>query len=131
MEDYIERVQPKNNTKPKLDLHACPLTVLYSNVQMPPKVLQMIQEQAKWLTASAMAARIQSVYSQVTTKQIHKAWREQSETYWQCNDEQLPSVKMLLAEYCYEHFIFTFTCMLTTLNHTTTAWFIHFISYIC
>ena len=32
---------------------------------------------------------------------------------------------------CYEHFIFTFTYMLTTLNHATTAWFIHFISYIC
>jgi len=56
--------------------------VLYSDVQMPAEVLQMIQEQAEWLTPSAMAVKIQSVYSQVTTKQIHKAWWEQSETYW-------------------------------------------------
>jgi hypothetical protein len=73
--------------------------ILYSDVQMPPEVLQMIQEQAEWLTPDAMAAKIQSVYSHVTTKQIHKAWREQSETYWRRDNEKLPSAKKLLAEY--------------------------------
>jgi len=73
--------------------------VLYSDVRMPPEALQMIQEHAEWLTPSAMATKIQSTHSQVTRCQIHTAWREQSETYWRRDDEQLPSAKKLLAEY--------------------------------
>ena len=66
---------------------------------MPSEALQMIQEQVEWLTPSAMATKIQSIHSQVTRCQIHTAWQEQSKTYWQCDDEQLPSAKKLLAEY--------------------------------
>ncbi|KAF8234223.1 hypothetical protein L208DRAFT_1125353, partial [Tricholoma matsutake] len=56
--------------------------VLYVDVHMPPEGLQMIQEQAEWLTPAAMATKIQSIYPQVTTIQIHAAWRELSQQYW-------------------------------------------------
>ena len=59
----------------------------------------MIQEQAEWLTPAAMASKIQLVYPQVTTKQIHAAWREISQAYWRRDDAQLPSAKKLLAEF--------------------------------
>ena len=66
---------------------------------MPPEALQMIQDLAEWSTPVAMAVKIQLVYPQVTTKQIHAAWRELSQTFWQRDDEQLLSAKKLLAEY--------------------------------
>jgi len=56
--------------------------VLYVDVRMPPEAMQMIQEQAEWSTPAAMATKIQSIYTQVTTKQIHAAWRELSQQYW-------------------------------------------------
>ena len=73
--------------------------VLYIDVGMPPEALQMIQEQAEWSTPVEMATKIQSVYPQVTTKQIHAAWRGLSQEYWRHNDIQLISAKKLLAEY--------------------------------
>ena len=45
--------------------------VLYSDIQMPPEVLQTIQEQAEWSTPSAMAAKIQSAYPQVKVGCMH------------------------------------------------------------
>jgi len=73
--------------------------VLYVDVGMPPEALQMIQEQAEWSTPAEMATKIQSVYPQVTTKQIHAAWRGLSQEYWRRDDIQLISAKKLLAEY--------------------------------
>jgi hypothetical protein len=73
--------------------------VLYVDVCMPPEALQMIQEQAEWSTPAAMATKIQSIYPQVTTMQIHAAWRELSQQYWHHDKMQLPSAKKLLAEY--------------------------------
>jgi hypothetical protein len=73
--------------------------VLYVDVGMPPEALQIIQEQAEWSTPAAMAAKIQSIYPQVTTKQIHAAWRGLSQAHWRCDDEQLPSARKLLDEY--------------------------------
>ena len=72
--------------------------VSYSDVRMPPEALQIICEQAEWLTPSTMAAKIQAAYPHVTTNQIHSAWREFSETHWRREDAQLPSAKTLLAE---------------------------------
>ena len=50
-----------------------------------------------------MAAKIQSIYPQITTKQIHKAaikaWRELSQAHWHWDDAQLQSVQKLLEEY--------------------------------
>jgi len=66
---------------------------------MPPEALQMIREQAEWSTPAAMTSKIRSLYPQVTTKQIHAAWREISQTYWRRDDAQLPSAKKLLAEF--------------------------------
>ena len=74
--------------------------VLNVDVGMPPpKALQMIEEQAEWLTLAAMASKIQSRYPQVTMKQIHNALKGPSQAYWQHDDEQLLSVKKLLDEY--------------------------------
>jgi hypothetical protein len=73
--------------------------VLYVDVGMPPEALQMIEEQAEWSTPSQMATKIQSQYPQVTTKQIHSAWRGLSQEFWRRDDEQLPSTRKLLAEY--------------------------------
>ena len=66
---------------------------------MPPEAMQMIEEQVQWLTPSALAAKVQSAHPQVTTKQIHNAWRELSQSYWRRDELQLPSAKQLLAEY--------------------------------
>ncbi|KAI9451152.1 hypothetical protein F5148DRAFT_1290321 [Russula earlei] len=66
---------------------------------MPPKALKVIEEQVEWLTPSAMASRVQASYPQVTSKQIHKAWRELSQVYWQCDKLQLASARKLLVEY--------------------------------
>jgi hypothetical protein len=46
-----------------------------------------------------MATKIQSIYPQVTTMQIHAAWRELSKQYWHHDEMQLPSAKKLLAKY--------------------------------
>lgn len=73
--------------------------VLYVDVTMPPEALQMIEEQAEWSTPTAMASKIQSAYPQVTTKQIHAAWRELSQAYWRRDVNQLLSAKKLLQEY--------------------------------
>jgi len=73
---------------------------------MPPEALQMVQDLAKWSTTATMAVKIQLVYPQVTMKEIHMAWKELSQTYWQQDDEQLLSAKKLLAEYSDEVDIF-------------------------
>jgi hypothetical protein len=73
--------------------------VLYVDVGMPPEGQQMIEEQAEWLTPAMIAAKIQSIYPQITTKQIYTAWRELSQAHWRRNDVQLQSAQMLLAEY--------------------------------
>jgi len=73
--------------------------VLYVDVGMPPESLQMIEEQAEWSTPAEMAAKIQSIYPQITTKQIHKAWRELSRAHWHRDDAQLQSAQKLLEEY--------------------------------
>lgn len=66
---------------------------------MPPEALQTIHEQAEWSTPAAMATKIQLIYPQVTTMQIHAAWRKLSQQYWRRDKMQLPSAKKLLAEY--------------------------------
>ncbi|KAF8220747.1 hypothetical protein L208DRAFT_1382540 [Tricholoma matsutake] len=73
--------------------------VLYVDVCMPLEALQMIQEQAEWSTPATMATKIQSIYPQVTTMQIHAAWRKLSQQYWHHDKMQLPSAKKLLAKY--------------------------------
>lgn len=73
--------------------------MLYFDVTMPPTALQTIEEQAEWSTPAAMAAKIQSIHPQVTTKQIHAAWRGLSRLYWHRDDAQLPSAQKLLGEY--------------------------------
>ena len=73
--------------------------VVYDDIRMPPEALQMIQEQAEWSTPAAMAGKIQLVYPQVTTKQIHAVWRELSQAFWRRDDAQLLSAKKLLAEF--------------------------------
>lgn len=73
--------------------------VLYSDVRMPTEALQIIQEQAEWSTPSAMATKIQATYPQITTSQIHSAWREFSETFWRREEAQLSSARTLLAEF--------------------------------
>ena len=59
----------------------------------------MVQDLAEWSTPATMAVKIQLAHPQVTTKQIHMAWRELSQTYWRRDDDQLLSAKKLLAEY--------------------------------
>ena len=73
---------------------------------MPPEALKMIEEQVEWLTPAAMASKVQASYPQVTSKQIHKAWRKLSQVYWRHDKLQLPSAKKLLAEYPEEADVF-------------------------
>jgi hypothetical protein len=44
-------------------------------------------------------SKVQTAYPQVTSKQVHRAWRELSQTYWRRDELQLPSARKLLAEY--------------------------------
>ena len=66
---------------------------------MPPEALQMIEENVEWLTPSAMVSKVKSAYPQVSSAQIHTAWRELSKVHWHRDNLQLPSAKKLLAEY--------------------------------
>ena len=59
----------------------------------------MIEEQVEWLTPAAMVSKVQTAYPRVTSKQVHRAWRELSQTYWRRDELQLPSARKLLTEY--------------------------------
>jgi hypothetical protein len=51
------------------------------DVTIPPEALQLIEEHMEWLTPVAMVTKVQSIFPQVTSAQIHTAWREMSEVH--------------------------------------------------
>ncbi|KAJ7909714.1 hypothetical protein B0H13DRAFT_2330063 [Mycena leptocephala] len=73
--------------------------VSYVDVSMPLEGLDMIHENVEWLTPVAMVTKVQAAFPQVTAAQIHRAWMEMSEVFWQFDDDQLLSTKKLLEEH--------------------------------
>ncbi|KAJ6606863.1 hypothetical protein B0H10DRAFT_578507 [Mycena sp. CBHHK59/15] len=73
--------------------------ISYVDVSMPPGALDIVRENVQWLTPVAMVSKVQASFLNVTAAQIHRAWTEMSEVYWQWDDAQLPSAEKLLEEY--------------------------------
>jgi hypothetical protein len=66
---------------------------------MPPEAVAMIREILEWSTPNSLTPKIQAVYPAVTSKQVHAAWTEMSETLWKRDPLQLPSAEILLKEF--------------------------------
>jgi hypothetical protein len=81
--------------------------VNYTDVSMPAGALDIVRENVQWLTPVAMVGKVQAAFPAVTAAQIHRAWMEMSEVFWWCDDQQLPSTKMLLEELTDDVDIFT------------------------
>ena len=71
----------------------------YYDVAMPPEALKIIQNSIEWSTPVSLVAKIQSMYPNVSSKQIHLAWSAMSKTIWKKDEQQLPSAEKLLAEF--------------------------------
>ena len=71
----------------------------YYDVAMPPEALKIIQNSIEWSTPVSLVAKIQSMYPNVSSKQIHSAWSAMSETIWKKDEQQLPSAEKLLTEF--------------------------------
>jgi hypothetical protein len=71
----------------------------YYDVEMPDGASEIIQESLEWLTPILLVPKIQALYPNISAKQIHSTWSRMSEILWRKDDEQLPSVEKLLAEF--------------------------------
>ena len=71
----------------------------YYDVAMPPEALKIIQNSIEWSTLVSLVMKIQSMYPNVSSKQIHSAWSAMSETIWKKDEQQLPSAEKLLMEF--------------------------------
>ena len=66
---------------------------------MPPEAADIVSENLEWSTPSLIIPKVQAVYPQVTSKQVHKAWTKMSEVLWKQDHMQLLSAKKLLEEF--------------------------------
>jgi hypothetical protein len=73
--------------------------VPYYDVEMPQGASDIIRESLEWTTPVTLVPKIQALYPNVSANQIHAAWSQMSETLWKKDEQQLPSVEKLLAEY--------------------------------
>jgi hypothetical protein len=72
--------------------------VNYTDVSMPAGALDIVRENAQWLTPVAMGSEVQAAFPAVTAAQFQRAWMEMSEAFWRRENQQLLSTKMLLEE---------------------------------
>ena len=77
----------------------CIRHVDYLDVWMPDGATEMICDQADWATPVALVPKVQASFPQVTALQIHAAWQQMSQMFWQQDNVQLPSASLLLNEY--------------------------------
>ncbi|KAG6808211.1 hypothetical protein H0H92_005025 [Tricholoma furcatifolium] len=73
--------------------------VIYTDVSMPEGALTIVRENVEWLTPVAMVSKVQAAFPEVTAAQIHMAWTQMSQLYWQRDESQLTSASKLLTEY--------------------------------
>lgn len=71
----------------------------YLDVDMPPEALDIIRDNLEWSTPVSITPKVQALYPNVTSKQVHKAWTEMSEILWKRDHLQLPSAEILLKEF--------------------------------
>ncbi|TFK96094.1 hypothetical protein BDV98DRAFT_516418, partial [Pterulicium gracile] len=70
----------------------------YYSVALPPEALWIIEENVERSTPTELVGRIQALYRNLTSAQVHRAWTEKSQVLWERRADQLPSARALLAE---------------------------------
>ncbi|KAF8588751.1 hypothetical protein K439DRAFT_1613256 [Ramaria rubella] len=71
--------------------------VPYYDVQMPKGAQDLVWENL-WAMPSALAAKVQEEFGQVSAAQVYRTWVAFSETMWKRANNQMESAKMLLEE---------------------------------
>ena len=71
----------------------------YYDVSLPPAATVLIRENLECHCPNEVAKKVLLSHPSVTAKQVHAAWTKMSETLWKQDNEQVASVKALLAEH--------------------------------
>ena len=71
----------------------------YYDVSLPPAATVLIRENLECHCLNEVAKKVLLSHPSVTAKQVHAAWTKMSETLWKRDNEQVASVKALLAEH--------------------------------
>jgi len=71
----------------------------YYDVTLPPEAAVLICENLEWSTPVSITPKVRALYPHITSKQIHFAWTQMSETLWKRDRMQLPSAELLLKEF--------------------------------
>ena len=71
----------------------------YYDVSLPPAATVLIRENLECHCLNEVAKKVLLSHPSVTAKQVHAAWTKMSETLWKQDNEQVASVKALLAEH--------------------------------
>ncbi|KAJ3791792.1 hypothetical protein GGU11DRAFT_694249, partial [Lentinula aff. detonsa] len=113
-QDEARKKKPKKSQDPNMkqrdNRHGGPPTlnihfehhqphVHYYDVRMPEGAAAIIHQNADTLTPVQIAQKVRHVYPSVTSQQVSSAWSELSKMFWKRSDDQITSLKTLLAEY--------------------------------
>jgi hypothetical protein len=66
---------------------------------MTVEARDMIREGLEWSTPGSITPKIQALYPQISSKQVHFCWTEMSQELWKRDPAQLVSIEILLKEY--------------------------------
>ncbi|KAG0694190.1 hypothetical protein DFH29DRAFT_985319 [Suillus ampliporus] len=75
----------------------------YFDVAMPAEATEIIRDNLEWSIPSTLVPRIQGLFPNVTSKQVHSAWSTMSQILWKKDENQLTSAKLLLDELAGDH----------------------------
>jgi len=67
----------------------------YYDIALPPEAAVLICENLEWSTPVLITPKVQALYLHVTSKQIHFAWTQMSETLWKRDKMQLSLAELL------------------------------------
>ncbi|KAG2139796.1 uncharacterized protein EDB93DRAFT_1241918 [Suillus bovinus] len=70
----------------------------YFDITMPAEATEIICNNLEWSIPSTLVPRIQGLFSNITSKQVHSAWSCMSQILWKKDENQLTSAKLLLDE---------------------------------
>ncbi|KAG2156290.1 hypothetical protein DEU56DRAFT_906454 [Suillus clintonianus] len=65
---------------------------------MPVEATEIIHDNLEWSIPSTLVPRIQGLFPNITSKQVHSAWSCMSQILWKKDENQLTSAKLLLDE---------------------------------
>jgi hypothetical protein len=70
----------------------------YFDITMPVEATEIIRDNLEWSILSTLVPRIQGLFPNITSKQVHSAWSCMSQILWKKDENQLTSAKLLLDE---------------------------------